>query len=266
LKKYLITQPLFFGLIILIFLLTTFTLLNLPLFTNLKKNHLTNSSLENQSYQYTHIDNTDIIVDPNSIQSMNIDTNSRRDNKILIILFIYTIIISLLFIYREKENRKKILYLDKIEDTLRIEQEIKNKQNYIYESIENGLLKYQSILEPEFLLKELSRQVKVNRNYVLINSRVVLEKIILHIYKAHFTEDTTLNNMIKELFKKRIFTPSLNSYAHTIKAFGNKALHPSIEKSISFEVNEAMLVLSSLNEFLKELNKKNLLENIDVSI
>ena len=265
-KKYLITQPLFFALIILTFLLITFTLLDLVLFTDLKKNQLTNGSLENQSYQYTHIDNTDIIVDPNSIQSMNIDTNSKIDNKTLIILFIYTIIISLLFMYREKENRKRILYLDKIEDRLRIEQEIKKKQNYIYESIENSLLKYQDILEPEFSLKELNRQVEANRNYVLINSRVVLEKIILHIYKAYFTEDTTLNNMMKELFKKRIFTPSLNSYAHTIKAFGNKALHPSIEKSISFEVNEAMLVLSSLNEFLKELNEKKLLKNIDVSI
>jgi hypothetical protein len=50
------------------------------------------------------------------------------------------------------------------------------------------------------------------------------------------------------------------NYAHIIKAFGNKAVHPNINKPVTFTKQDVLMVLSVLLLFLKECDQNNILD------
>ena len=176
-------------------------------------------------------------------------------NLLMIFLLIYSIGLSMLFTYREKSRISK----EMLDEKLKIEKErIQSKVN-IFEDIEIELKKYENIINPEMKLENLDKRIDTDTNYVLFNARVVLEKILLNICKVNNIEEESLNKMIYVLFKKDILTHQTKSYAHTIKAFGNRVAHPSIKQPIIFTSKDALLVLSTLVTLLEILKTQNLL-------
>ena len=83
-----------------------------------------------------------------------------------------------------------------------------------------------------------------------------------YLNRSHLKEES-LNKMIYLLFKKEILTHQTKSYAHTIKAFGNRVAHPSIKQPIIFTSKDALLVLSTLVTLLEILKTQNLLVGLN---
>ena len=101
----------------------------------------------------------------------------------------------------------------------------------------------------------------------------LVEVIVAYLKKNDYTplimhtendiEEESLNKMIYSLFKKDILTHQTKSYAHTIKAFGNRVAHPSIKQPIIFTSKDALLVLSTLVALLEILKTQNLLVGLN---
>lgn len=183
---------------------------------------------------------------------------SKDTNILIIFLLIYSIGLSMLFTYRERSRISK----EMLDEKLKIEKErIQSKVN-IFENIEDELKKYENIISPEMKLENLDKRIDTDTNYVIFNARVILEKILLNLCKSNDIEEESLNKMIYLLFKKDILTHQTKSYAHTIKAFGNRVAHPSIKNPILFTPKDALLVLSTLVALLEIFKSQNLLEGI----
>ena len=165
----------------------------------------------------------------------------------------------MLFTFRERSRISK----EMLDEKLKIEKERMQSKINIFEDIEVELKKYENILSPEMKLENLDKRIDTDTNYVLFNARVVLEKILLNICKVNEIEEEPLNKMIYLLFKKEILTHQTKSYAHTIKAFGNRVAHPSIKQPIIFTSKDALLVLSTLVALLEIFKTQNLLVGLN---
>ncbi len=266
--KYILTKPwVFWGLIILLFL-GMFFMVNR---TSASVNVTTPSSSTNiveQSFQ-----DKKIVIDPDNLTRMDFDKKSPTEennnrssnffstNSTMLLLLFYTIIISLLFIYREKQHKNKLVLMEKVEDELQIQLAKKNDHANLYEGIDSEIKKHRTILEPELKINGLEERLNSDANYVIISARIVVEKIILKLYSQYFEDEATLNGMMAALYRKRILNPSMNNYAHTIKAFGNRAIHPNLDTPVVFKSKEAVLVIGSLLQFINELDSNNLLKD-----
>ncbi len=188
-----------------------------------------------------------------------LDIFKKNNNLLIIFLLIYSIALSMLFTFRERSRISK----EMLDEKLKIEKERMQSKINIFEDIEVELKKYENILSPEMKLENLDKRIDTDTNYVLFNARVVLEKILLNICKVNEIEEEPLNKMIYLLFKKEILTHQTKSYAHTIKAFGNRVAHPSIKQPIIFTSKDALLVLSTLVALLEIFKTQNLLVGLN---
>lgn len=171
----------------------------------------------------------------------------------------YGFLVSILFFFREKQNREKIYKLEKVEDELTIQKA--KQQTTIYKDIKIELVKYKELIKYDINLELLNERIEQEPKYIVIASKNVLEQIVTKLYKTYLNkENTNLNMMLLELYKSRKLNHDTNNYAHIIKAFGNKANHTSK----IFDSREATLSISNLIEFLKVLDKKGVLKDIDV--
>lgn len=170
----------------------------------------------------------------------------------------YGFVVSILFIYREKQNRNKIYQLEKVEDELNIQ--LAKQSTTVYKDIVNELEKYDELIKHDINLNALNERIEKEPKYVVIASKNIIEQIVTKMYKKYLNlENTNLNIMLTELYKSRKLGHDTNNYAHIIKAFGNKANHTSKV----FDSREAMLTISNLIEFLKELDKKGILGELN---
>lgn len=211
-----------------------------------------------------------LIVDLNEIENIrNIDqidseTNQQAPSHIYklknnLFLIIYTIAIALLFVYREKQNRINSLLLEKQEDQIKM-LEAKQKMP-IQENLFEELKHYESILAPDLKLDTLEEKLHSEPKLLIAISRMVLEKIITAVYSRYTSEEATLNDMIVALHRNKKFNHEMNNYAHIIKGFGNSALHTNKTNPAVFNAKDAMLVLGILLQFIKELDKHNLIQD-----
>ncbi len=270
-SKFKLTNPfIFWGLISILLLLTFFLNQYFTSSLSLKETKITPSIVE-QSYTEKKI-----VIDPDNLHRMDFDKNGAiedkgsflgdiykkvSENSTVFLLLFYTIILSALFVYREKQHKNKLIYMEKMEDELKIQIAKIDSSVDLYEDLGREIEKRKSILEPELKIEGLKERLNSDAVYVIITARMVTEKIILKLYSKYFDNEATLNDMMMALYRKRILNPSMNNYAHTIKAFGNKAIHPNINSPIVFDTKEAVFVISSLLQFIQELDSKNLLEN-----
>ena len=185
---------------------------------------------------------------------------SEKNNYLILFLIIYSLALSMLFTYRERSRTID----ERLNEKIQIDKAQKQQSKInIYNNIENELMKYKDILSPEFNIEHLDEKIDKEVNYILFNSRIVLEKIFLSICLSKNIEEGTLGEMMYTLYKKRILNPQTNGYAHTIKAFGNRAAHPNIKKPIKFNSKDALLVLSVLVTLLNELHSQRLLQGFE---
>lgn len=176
-----------------------------------------------------------------------------------IFTLMYGLLISILFIFREKQNRDKIYKLEKVEDELSIQ--LAKQKTTIYNDISKELENYQELIKHDINLELLNERIEKEPKYIVIASKNILEQLITKMYKKYFNlENTNLNLMLGDLYKKRKLNHDTNNYAHIIKAFGNKANHTSK----IFDSREAALTISNLIEFLKAMDKKGILGEIDL--
>lgn len=170
----------------------------------------------------------------------------------------YGFVVSILFIYREKQNRSKIYQLEKVEDELNIQ--LAKQSTTVYKDIVTELEKYNEFIKHDINLNALNERIEMEPKYVVIAAKNILEQIVTKMYKKHFNlENTNLNVMLTELYRSRKLTHDTNNYAHIIKAFGNRANHTGK----IFDSREAILTISNLIEFLKELDKKGFLGELN---
>lgn len=217
-----------------------------------------------QKHSFNNTQNT--TINKNEFPNLNVklqpewqivDFLTTKSNLLLVCLIIYSIFLSLLFTYRERGRISKEMLNEKI----RIERERVESKVNMYDNIESELLKYNYLLMPDFKIDNLDTKIMQETNYVLFSARVVLEKILLQIGKKYSIENEKLSDLIYALYSKRILDAPMNGYAHTIKAFGNRVAHPSLDFPIKFTSKDALLVLSVLVTFLNALEAKNLLED-----
>ncbi len=274
-SKFKLTNPFIFWGLISILLLLTFFLNQYLSSSSSSKITKAQPSIVEQSYKEKRI-----VIDPDNLHYMNFEDRQSvikdqesyfanlyekfNENSTVFLLLLYTIILSVLFVYREKQHKNKLVYVEKMEDELQIQLAKESARVDIYEGMGREIEKHKSILEPELKIKGLEERLDTDAVYVIITARMVIEKIILKLYSKYFNDQATLNDMMMALYRKRILNPSMNNYAHTIKAFGNRAIHPNVNSSIVFETKEAVLVISSLLQFIQELDSANLLESQDV--
>jgi hypothetical protein len=223
----------------------------------------TDSSIDEKSLQTTD----SYIVDLNDIDKVqNIDQLKQEKEPLAeflhtygsnIYLIFYTAIISILFIYREKQNRLKNILIEKQEDEIKM-LEAKQKMP-IQENLLNELKQYEALLKPDLMIDTLEEKLHSEPKMLIVTSRIILEKLITNIYACFTSEEATLNDMIVALHRNRKFSHDMNNYAHIIKGFGNTAIHPSKKNPANFNAKDAMLVLGILLQLIKELDKNNLL-------
>jgi len=173
-------------------------------------------------------------------------------------LILYTLVLSILFLIRERDNKVKTLINEKLQDRLRIE-DIK-KKSHIEPDLINGLKLFSNILKPDIDVEKLEQKINTESKYILIAIRVVLERLLQEIDNQRTSDEITLNSLIYQLHKSKKITNSMLNYAHIIKAFGNKAVHPNIKKPVNFTKQEVLMVLSVLLLFLKECEEKKIMD------
>ena len=185
---------------------------------------------------------------------------SEKNNYLVLFLIIYSIALSMLFTYRERSR----VIDERLNEKIQIEKAQKQQSKInIYNNIENELIKYKEILSPELTLEHLDEKIDKDISYILFSSRAVLEKVLLSICLKNNIQEETLGEMMYVLYRKKFLNPQTNGYAHTIKAFGNRAAHPSIKKPIKFNSKDALLVLSILVTLLNELHSQKMLQGFE---
>lgn len=270
-KYFNLTNSVLFWSFILILVIGMAFLNNSILDSEVQVNQIQNT-IEKQSYQSSEADND--IIDLNTLYYTDIKLETQqtavekfvssfnlKNNLSLLSLLVYSIILSALFTYRERSNRHLLIDQEAKMDQLKIDIERKKSKLTVYDEIEKGLLQYKDILAPELNLDNLDQRINTDSAYIIFSSRVALEKILLKICMQHNIESSTLSDMIMLLYRKRILNVQTNSYAHTIKAFGNRVAHPNIEHPVVYDTKDALLVLSTFLTILNEFETKNLLEN-----
>jgi len=256
---------------ILLLLIGTVVVNKIFIDTTIQTNHM-QTQIEKQSYQNNQMDEG--IIDLNNLDYTNIQLEKEKgafggflsdfnfkDNLSIVSLLIYSILLSALFTYRERSNRYMFAKQEEKMDRLKIDIVRKQSKINIYDEIEIGLLKYKNLLSPELNLENLDYKISSDSSYVIFSSRVALEKILLIICATHNIDSSSLSEMIVTLYRNRVLNIRANSYAHTIKAFGNRVAHPNIQHPVVYDAKDALLVLSTFLTLLNELQADNLLEN-----
>ena len=164
--------------------------------------------------------------------------------------------ISILFIYREKQNRIKVILLEKQEDALQIEL-AKQSDISIYLEIEKEIEKYAVIFYPELNASTFKNLLEISPLSIISASRRIAEKVINHIYDKYFTIDKPFALKIVILQKNNYITYEMSNLAHIVKAFGNKASHPN---AIIYTKKDALLVVSTLLHLIEKLDFDNLID------
>ncbi len=264
-----LTNPFLFWFIIIIILFLVIFTNEYFMLTQKTKEVKNNSSMVEQSYQNT-TPKDELIIDVDNLHRVNpkldsslIEPSYKKlipNNPTTLLFYLYTIILAFLFIYREKQHRKKLIYLERQEDILQIELAKQSNSINVEREIEKEIEKYKDILNPELDAKTFKNQLEISPEAVIIMSRKITEKILLRIYKKHYNGETHFNNIIITLLNKRIITHNISNLAHTIKAFGNKAVHASLDNPTVFTNKDALLVVGSLLHLVDELQVSNLLE------
>ncbi len=271
--RFNLANPYIFWSLIVIFLILIFVLHSyLNSTTSPTEITQTKPNIVERSYK-DGSSNAKIVVDVNNLNHMNFEKHQpklkentsfiasfKEKNITLLLLLFYTAALSILFVYREKQNKVKLMHMEKIEDTIKIKLAEKEQKTYLYEHLKDDLVTHKNIIEPELKLEKIEEELTADPRYIIINARVILEKTMLKLYKYYFQDEATLNEMIQALYRKRILSPALHNYAHTIKAFGNKAVHPSLDATSYYKPKDALLVLNTLLQYLQDLKSANLPE------
>ncbi len=260
-----LSNPYFFWILITLLIFITMIFSEGVFITTSDNDIKNNSSITEQSYSNTDSDKYILDID-------NIHTNDYTHNSSLIetsykklipnnmasaSFYIYTLLISLLFIYREKQNRVKLILLEKQEDALQIELAKQSDIN-IYSEIEKEIEKYASTFNPELDASTFKELLYISPISVISASRRITEKIITKLYDKHFAYEKPFALRIVILQKNNYITNDMSNLAHTVKAFGNKASHPN---ETVFTNKDALLVVSSLLHLVENLDTANILEN-----
>ena len=263
-KIFSLSNPYFFWLLI-IFLIFIGIFSNEYFSASQKTNIKDNASIVEQSYKNEATDGRYVIdidnLHTNDFQynSSVIETSYKKlipNNMTTISFYIYTIALSILFIYREKQNRIKLVLLEKQEDLLQIELA---KQSYIniYTEVEKEIEKYNTVFNPELDSSTFKNLLDISPIAIISASRRITEKIITTMYDKHFANEKPFAMRIIALQKSNYITHDMSNLAHTVKAFGNKASHPN---ETVFTNKDALLVVSSLLHLVEKLDAENLLE------
>jgi len=178
-----------------------------------------------------------------------------------LLLIIYTFLLSGLFLYREKQNRKTITLLEKRDDALKILEANQNNIT-IYTNLSDELKPFTQFIQDDINLDTLEEKINHEPKYLILASRIILERLITAHYIKHSEEDNNLNGMIVSLYRKRVLNHNMHNYAHIIKAFGNNVAHPNIRNPQKFNSKDATLVVGSLLQFLKELETNHMLKDL----
>ena len=261
-----LSNPYFFWILILfLIILTIFSIEYFSITTENKKTK-SNSSHTEQSYTGEDTDK-EYVIDIENLHTSDyihdssiIETSYKKlipNNMGTISFYIYTILISLLFVYREKQNRVKLMLLEKQEDTLKIDL-AKQSDISIYSEVEKEITKYASTFNPEFNANTFKELLHISPISVIAASRRVTEKIITNIYDKHFANEKPFAMKIIILQKSNYITHDMSNLAHTVKAFGNKASHPN---DTVFTNKDALLVVSSLLHLVEKLDAANQLKD-----
>ncbi len=276
-SKFKLTNPyIFWGLISIFFFLTFF----------LNQYFIPASALETNKVQPSIVEQSytekKIVVDPDNLDRMDFEKKSSTaeatksnldnrfsENRLLLLLLLYTIILSFLFMYREKQNKKKLAYMKKQEDALRIAVIQAEEKGKIYENMWDDMEKFKYLLEPELKICSLKDQLEKNidccmADGIIVSTRKVLEKTLLPLqYETfpNFKGETTLNGMIYHLGEKDVLTRTMKKDAKAIQSLGNTAAHADTDATIAFEARDAISSINYLLRFIKELDTANLLKN-----
>jgi len=178
-----------------------------------------------------------------------------------LLIIVYTVLLSILFIYREKQNRKTIALLEKRDDALKILEANQNNTT-IYTNLSDELKPFTQFIQDDINLDSLEEKINHEPKYLILASRIILERLITAHYIKHSEEDNNLNGMIISLYRKRVLNHNMHNYAHIIKAFGNNVAHPNVRNPQKFNSKDATLVVGSLLQFLKELETNHMLKDL----
>ena len=276
-SKFKLTNPfIFWGLISILLLLTFF--LN-QYFTSSPSLEATKqaSSIVEQSYKEKKI-----VIDPDNLHRMDFEDSpivaeaegsffadvykKISENSTVFLLLFYTIILSGLFIYREKQDRRKAIYDQKKDDDLIIARlQAEEKVDKIHKNMWDDMEKYKHILEPELKICSLKEQLENNidccmADGIIVSTRKVLEKILLPLqYEAfpNFKGIVSLNGMIVYLGKEGILTRSMKNDTKAIQSVGNRAAHADTDATVALESRDAISAINYLLRLIKELDAAN---------
>ena len=275
--KFKLTNPyIFWGLISIFFFLTLFLSQYFTSSSSSEEIKVTPSIVE-QSYKENRI-----VIDPDNLHRMNFENHlstskaegsflgdvyiAFSENSTVFVLLFYTIILSVLFIYREKQDRKKAIYDQKKNDDLIIARlQAEERVEKIHKNMWDDMEKYKHILEPELKICSLREQLENNIDCcmvdgIIVSTRKVLEKILLplqHEAFPNFKGIVSLNGMIHHLGKKGILTRSMENDTKAIQSVGNRAAHADTDATIALESRDAISAINYLLRFIKELDALN---------
>lgn len=244
-------------------MLMVFVVVTSSVYTHsIKLNVAKQNPLQEQSYESQN--KNELVLDLDHLNSADLENNTKPEFSLLkiedpfaisnVALIIYTVLISIFFVVREKQNRLKLVQLEKQDDEIKIELAKKNAKPNLFENIKDELKKFDSILRDDIQYEKIEEKIENEPKYVILAARIVIEKVLLGLYKSCFTDESSLNQMIVLLYKQKLINQKANNYSHIIKAFGNRAAHHSHNQKNEFTKQEAILVVSTLVELLKELN------------
>lgn len=171
-----------------------------------------------------------------------------------LLLYVYTVILSTLFVYREKRNRKKLIYLGQKEDNLQIQLAQQQNRTYSIDTVKE-LENHQDILGNDLQINTFQQLLDIDPEALIIKSRKITEKIVSKLYDA-FTDDDSwlsLDEKIKTLHRKKVLNDKMRHYANTTRAFGNKAVHHDSNNQSTFSKNDALLTINSLLLLIEEI-------------
>jgi len=260
-----LSNPYFFWILIISLIFITIVTNEYFSISASKSNSNNSSSITEQSYN--NDDTEEYVLDIDNLHTNDyihtssiVETSYKKlipNNIATASFYIYTILISLLFIYREKQNRIKLILLEKQEDILQIEL-AKQSDISVYIEIEKEIEKYTETFNPELDASTFKQLLSISPIAIISASRRITEKLITKIYDKHFANDKPFAIKILNLQKSNYITHDMSNLAHTVKAFGNKAAHPN---ETIFTNKDALLVISSLLHFVEKLDAANLLED-----
>jgi hypothetical protein len=166
----------------------------------------------------------------------------------------------LLYFYRKKE-------LQQIEEEKKQDEKVRinvvnniSIHNDIKINIINDISLYSHIISPPINLSSIDELLKNDLDMLGTKFRKAAEKVVFQVYEEHISKDVlgvNLSKAINKIHHNGLISDNAKNYLDIIRVYGNMSAHYS-DNTISKE--EAMVVISSLNNVLNELSSKNLIE------